>query len=412
MNIFRPQKPYVFRPPRYSPWLAPLFVLASRISYLRRRCKVRHVHIHGAEEVATLARSGQSLLIAPNHADHADPHVLLYVGKKYGMQFHFMAAREGFEKSRFYAFVLQKTGAFSVDREGADIRAVKTAMHIIQKGRYPLVIFPEGEIYHHHEKLDELNEGVATIFLRAASKMDGKSCFFVPTALRYKYDESIALTFAERLSVLEERIAWKPRPDIDPVDRIYRLGGGLLALKEEEFLGKANSGNLVDRITALQRSLVEVVEAKHGRSKGADHIPKRVKALRGKIRKQLTREEDAPDDAERRSLYDDLDTLFVAVQLYSYPGQYLKKRPTTHRIAETILKLEEDLLGEGSYPAPQDVFVRFDKPVEVSDFLRQRSLDYKTGIGPMTHYLAASIQDELERAGTDTDPRHTSSFCT
>ena len=39
-----------------------------------------------------------------------------------------------------------------------------------------LVIFPEGEIYHHHRRLDPLNEGVASILLKVAGRMPaGKS---------------------------------------------------------------------------------------------------------------------------------------------------------------------------------------------------------------------------------------------
>ncbi|NQU97155.1 MAG: 1-acyl-sn-glycerol-3-phosphate acyltransferase, partial [Chloroflexi bacterium] len=197
MNIFKPQKPYHFYPPRYRPYLAPLLAQFSR-SMMRCKFKVREVHVEGLGEVARLAAAGQSLLIAPNHADHADPHVLLYAGRKGGMAFHFMAAREGFEKSRLAAFTLQRMGAFSVDREGADIAAVKTAMQIMGQGVHPLVIFPEGEIYHHHERLDDLNEGVATILLRASTKVPpGRMCYAVPTAIRYVYDPEVSKTFSE-----------------------------------------------------------------------------------------------------------------------------------------------------------------------------------------------------------------------
>ena len=89
-------------------------------------------------------------------------------------------------------------------------------------------------------------------------------------------------------------------------------------------------------------------------------IPERVKALRSTIRRELTDEPPEGTNPQREEeLYDDLDTLFVAVQLYSYPGQYLKESPTLHRIAETLVKLEEDVLGEGSYPTPRSVTVRF-----------------------------------------------------
>ena len=169
--------------------------------------------------------------IGPNRADHAGPNVLLWIGRRHRLPFHFMAAREGFETGRLDRFVLQRCGAFSVDREGADIAAFKTAVGILRKARFPLVVFPEGEIYHHHERLDPLNEGVATMVLRASGKIqDDRGAYLVPTAMRYAYDESAATTFAQRLDTLEERITWKPRSDMDVVDRIYRLGGGLLAI--------------------------------------------------------------------------------------------------------------------------------------------------------------------------------------
>jgi len=186
MNIFKPQKPYVFRPPRYSPLLAPLLKKVSEVAFLRRKFRVRTITADGADRVAALAREGHSLLIAPSHADHADPHVMLRISSRHGLQFHFMAAREGFESGWLSRMFLQRIGAFSVDREGADISAFKTAVQILREARFALVVFPEGEIYHHHERLDPLNEGVATMALRAAAKIpEGRRAFLVPTAIRY-----------------------------------------------------------------------------------------------------------------------------------------------------------------------------------------------------------------------------------
>ncbi len=397
MNIFRPQKPYVFRGPKYSPLLAPFLRKLSDIFYLRRKFRVRAVTVEGVGGVLDLARNGHAILVGPNHADHADPHVLLRVGGRHGLRFHFMASREGFETKRLQRMVLQRCGAFSVDREGADIAAFKTAVKILREARFPLVVFPEGEIYHHHERLDPLNEGVATILLRAAAKSpEGRNAYLVPTALRYAYDESVASTFSDRLNALEERITWKPRDDMDVVDRIYRLGSGLLAIKEVEFLGQPQSGDLVDHISNLRNKLVGMIEQKHLPQERAGSIPERVKALRGRIRKQLTDPEADLSRDQEKSLYDDLDTLFVAVQLYSYPGQYLREERSVHRIAETILKLEEDVLGEAFYASPRDVHIRFGAPIDVKAFLKDRSLNAKTGVGPLTALLSAKIQSMLE----------------
>jgi hypothetical protein len=60
----------------------------------------------------------------------------------------------------------------------------------------------------------------------------------------------------------------------------------------------------------------------------------------------------------------DMDDMFLATQLYSYRGDYLIAHPTLERIAETVDKLEEDLL-KVTYPtvrAPRKVIVEFGQP--------------------------------------------------
>lgn len=397
MNIFRPQKKYVFRPPRYSRVWAPILRRVSSGPMLTGKFKTRVTRVEGLDRLAELQREGSALLIAPNHADHADPHVLVYAARQQGVGLHFMAAREGFESGWIGAFALQRMGAFSVDREGADVAAIKTAMQILQKGKFPLVMFPEGEIYHHHEILDELNDGVASILLRAAAKNmpEGRRAYIVPTALRYVHDPAVAETFSDRISRLEQRVTWKPRPHVDVVERIYHLGGGLIALKEQEFLGHTLDAPLAERIGRFQEALVSQIEDKHGRTGSVDRIPDRVKVLRSKIRKTLNDEEQALDELAVWQLYDDLDRLFLAVQLYSYPGQYLLEDPSVDRIAETLLKLEEDVLDVGDYPVSREAMVRFDEPLAIDDYLRTHSLNTKTAVGPLTQCVAARIQEML-----------------
>ena len=76
----------------------------------------------------------------------------------------------------------------------------------------------------------------------------------------------------------------------------------------------------------------------------------------------------------------------------------MRENPTHHRIAETLLKLEEDVLGKGSYPTPRDAILRFGEPVDVRAFLQERSLDTKSGVEPLTRFMAEAIQRELESA--------------
>ena len=400
MNIPRPQKPYVFHPPKYSPWLMPVLHRVAEHFYMRRKFKIREVRERGIGKVVQRVGEGHSVLVAPNHADHADPSLLLHLGKRHRLPFHFMAAREGFERGRLAAAVLQRCGAFSVDREGADLAAIKMAMSLLQACRYPLVIFPEGEIWHHHESLDALNDGVATILLRAAAKLpEGRKAFLVPAAIRIGHDPGVEQSFSARLSRLEQRVLWKPRPERNAVDRIHRLGAGLLALKEEEHLGRAQTGSLPERIAGLREALVTAMEEKHAVTPDKPGMPERIKLLRGRLRKHLLDGEAAASPALHAALYDDLDTLYLASQLYSYPGQYLRENPSLDRVAETILKLEEDVLEEEEYVGPRCADVSFDEPVDVAAFLESRSLTVKTGVRPLTQWLGERIQALID-AGT------------
>ncbi|MFT7513936.1 MAG: 1-acyl-sn-glycerol-3-phosphate acyltransferase [Candidatus Omnitrophota bacterium] len=393
MNRDRKQIPYAFSPPKYSPVFGPLLRWISRRFFLKGTFRIRTLEVEGIEAVAALAARGHSLLIAPNHADHADPSVLVETARRNGCVFHYMAAREGFERGPISRWVLQHLGAFSVDREGNDLSAVRTAMQLVQQGTYPLVIFPEGEIWHHHEVLDELNEGVATIVLRASNKVaEGKRCYLVPTALQYTYDPSVETSFDARLTTLEQRIAWKPRPDLPAVDRIYRLGEGILALKEAEFLGASREGDLIDRLHNFQEELLAHAEARHQVNPADERVPVRAKQLRLKIRQSLTDPEHALPAEEVDALYDDLDRIFAAIQAYSYPGDYLRADPSIHRIAETLLKLEEDLLDAGAYPAPRDVCVRFGEPIEIAAFLEAGGYTVKTAVEPLTREMGQRIQ--------------------
>jgi hypothetical protein len=124
--------------------------------------------------------------------------------------------------------------------------------------------------------------------LRAAEKLPaGKKSYAIPCAIRVTHDPRGATTFSSRLDALDRRITWKPRSGAEVVERIYRLGSALLAIKEEEFMGKSRNGELVERIQYLQRYLVEQAEHQHGIRPSSSPVPLRIKALRQIIQKEL-----------------------------------------------------------------------------------------------------------------------------
>ena len=73
------------------------------------------------------------------------------------------------------------------------------------------------------------------------------------------------------------------------------------------------------------------------------------------------------EDPARQALYEDLDDLFLVVQAYSYPGNYVSEQPSVERIAETLDKFEEDVLGvtTATIRGTRRVTVTFGEPIAV-----------------------------------------------
>ncbi len=275
---------------------------------------------------------------------------------------------------------------------GHQLQAALWTTLTLEKGGDPLVIFPEGEIYHHHRRLDPLNEGVASILLKAAARLpEGRNAYLVPVGLRFFHDPAAEQTFVSRLSRLEDRIGWTPKPTMPVDERILRLGTGILALKETEALGYAGAGSVHERLNHLCDTLLSQVESRYPLDAKAVTPPERVRALRYRIRRRLLDVEKAPSDSERESLLDDMDRVFTALQAHSYIGSYLLSEPTFDHRAETILKLEEDLLGFPTYPSARSAHVVAGVPLAVSEMLRTGELPPKGGASALTELLEARL---------------------
>lgn len=396
MRRLRNDLPYTFTPPKPRAWFRPLGLWANEVLMLRRKYKVPRIEDRGFERVKELSAAGHAVLLAPNHADHSDPHVMTALVARHGMRSHFMAAREVFEISKAGSFALQSMGVFSVDRDGPDLSAIKTAITLLEGSSDPMVIYPEGEIYHHHERLDPLHEGVASILLKAATRLkDGREAWLVPVGIRFHHDPAVEKTFCGRLSRLEDRIGWTPKPAMPLDGRIVRLGTGLLGLKEMEYFGEAGRGAIQERLATICERLLSEAESRQGRDAKSVTAPERVRAQRYRIRKRLLDAEKPPAAEERDLLLDDLDRIFTALQAHSYIGDYFLAEQTLDRRAETIMKLEEDLLGFPNYPTPRTARVTAGEPIPVSKMLAAGELPAKGGAGELTALLERRLAELL-----------------
>jgi hypothetical protein len=70
------------------------------------------------------------------------------------MPFSVMIAWQNFSRDgALRVWVLQQHDGFSVDREGNDVAAFRQAADVLRSKSNPLVIFPEGDIYHVNDRI-------------------------------------------------------------------------------------------------------------------------------------------------------------------------------------------------------------------------------------------------------------------
>ena len=340
-------------------WMRPL------IQRDLKRQRIDQLDIQGIDHLRDAIHNGAGILITPNHSFHYDSYVLIETSHRVQMPFHFMTAWQVFQMSTpFQRWMLQRHGCFSVDRESSDTAALKRSIEILSESRHPLVIFPEGDIYHHSDRVSPFRDGAAAIAL-SASKRTSRKVVVIPCSLKCFYLSDPTPSLTEILNRLEQSLHWRPQPGLPLDARVYRIAEGLLTLKEMEYVGQPQGGSLVERIGGLANYVLDRLEDKQDRPRGTDSIPERVRDARREIIQQL---DQSDFNAEQRaSLHADMEDLFFVIQLYSYPGDYVSEKPVIERVAETLDKFEEDVL-KADYPGvrgPRRVVVRFGTPLEI-----------------------------------------------
>ena len=370
-----------FWPPRSSRFWTAVFTPLHRYA-LHRHHGIADVTIEGERHLRDRIGPGDGVLVCPNHSYTGDGSVMLEVSRRAPRPFCFMAAWHVFRGHwGLDGWIAQRLGGFSVDREGADRRALRTAVELLTTGK-SLLVFPEGEIYHLNERLTPLREGVAFIAASAQRELDKAPrespsgvmgdarprVWIVPAAIRYRFVEDVMPVLERAVSEMEARLAVRSGPGTPLHQRIVRFGEFLLTIKEKEKVGRSceAEGALPRRLSKLMNHVLGELEERHlGRSNADETIPVRVKLLRRRLLEVLDGESDG-DESRRLAARGGLDDVHLVLQLYSYPGDYITTRPTPERMAETIEKFREDLDGSAARPiGKRSATVVFGQPIDV-----------------------------------------------
>lgn len=367
-------KPYKFVPPHRGDWI-PGMVQSLRLLdlYLERKEGIASYEVRGVEHLRESLRQRHGVLLAPNHCRYSDPLAMGWVARQAKTHVFAMASWHLFHQSRFQSFAMRMCGGFSVYREGVDRQSLDTAIEILVQATRPLVVFPEGAVFRTNDVLQPLLDGVAFLARSAArrrGKLDGGKTVIHPVGIKYVYQGDILPRLIPVIKKIESRFTWQSplaRLDADSspasiLRRVQRLDEALLSLRESQFLGKVQSGELGSRRKGLIDHLLESVEARWlDATQGGELIP-RIKQLRMQLVPQLLAP--AATRAQTSQIWGELEKLYVAQQVGSYPTGYLDDL-TDMRLLETIERIEEDITDRTTLHRPLHVILQVDEAIEI-----------------------------------------------
>jgi 1-acyl-sn-glycerol-3-phosphate acyltransferase len=382
-------KPYRFVPPQRGTfwWRVLRPVLPG---YLRRTAGIERVECRGTERLRASLAAGHGVMLAPNHCRPCDPFVLGRLSYDIGRPFYIIASWHTFMQSRLQTFLLPRLGVFSIYREGSDRESLKTAMQVTAEAERPLVIFPEGVISRHNDKLNHLMEGTALMARgaakqRASANPPGKVVVH-PIAIRYFYDGDITAAATAVLRDIEHRLTWRSHDDLPLKERIAKVGSALLALKELEYFGEPQTGTIVERLERLIDRLLVPLENEWVKGRRENEIVGRVKLLRTAIVPEMANGNLPEPELQRRWRH--LADMYLAQQLSCYPPDYLAADPTPERMLETVERFEEDMTDVARVHAPMRAVVDVGEAIEVSP---------ERARGTEGDPLMLAIREQLER---------------
>lgn len=372
-------QPYQTPPNWWPSRLSPTFVRGTRFWRLRdlRKLGICSVEVQHGDRIGESLNSGAGVLILPNHSFHYDSHAIIEAGIRHGWHTHFMSAWQVFAMAgRLGKHVLQRHGAFSINREGTDTKAFRQALSILNSDPHALVMYPEGDLYHSNDRVMPFREGAAAIAL-SASKKSTRPIHVYPTVMKCFYTKDPTPELAQMMSNLENRIRWRSRPDMPLLDRIYRFGKGFLASKEIEYMGTTHFGELPERLKNLSTFVLEQVRLQHDLKSQGNDIVDQIRNVRGflireteKVEQEIEQSVSHPElEQKLQQLQHHMADMFFVTQLSSYRGNYAVENPTIERIAETIDKFEEDIF-ELQYPTPRGerhLVVKFGERIDLSE---------------------------------------------
>jgi 1-acyl-sn-glycerol-3-phosphate acyltransferase len=426
--------------PKVKKWFLRLLSLPSRL-YIRVRHNIEKVSVRGEEQVKEALAKGHRVIITPNHPGHGDTLMTHPMYQAVGKPFNILVA-DFFFTNRFISEkwrhrILNARGMFPLNREIPDKQALSAAIEVVESGKHPLVVFPEGISTGRNDELGELKDGIAMISTRAHESISktpptqGKEpsqVLIFPTAMRHHYTRPIDQTLSTELERMERAYfgQFAESRGMSLSERLERLGFKAIRTIERRVFGEAkdypSTLSWPDTHQQSMQGIAHHLAQQLGLTLKTD-LPMldQHRDLTGKIKLLDIEKSKAPRperkqwQALKKELLPHLNALYEMLKLS--PTYTLAPQPDEarhlHRLAEGLYRIEATLnYGSSevmSQLGPRHTAIVYGKPVNVSQIIQDSQLEAQQ-TGMATHpktlrkKIMTAVKQELERLLKDNGP--------
>ncbi|MEM1109733.1 MAG: lysophospholipid acyltransferase family protein [Planctomycetota bacterium] len=393
-------QPYRYFPPKYSRFWSALLLYHNRTRHLPNTQRIAEVAVTGHDELREQLRPDDRLVFLPNHSTHADAAIFLEALRQTGFRSLMMAAYDVFLRGRIHRFTMQRMGAFAVDRDGSCPKPMKQALATLERGRFPLTIFPEGNVYLTNDRITPFMDGAAFIAIKAqqALQKDENAAgriVAVPVSIKVTHLTNARMKITQRFKPLGEQLGVTADFHAEPIKAVYEAAE--IALHRNLKQRGLDVPDAPDLGTLIHQAAVNVLDRLEAKleitPKPKDSPLDRVRAARRLIHEVRIDPDRAVDHAAAATWADEA---MLAYRIASYPMGYAAEKPSIDRIGETVEKLEEDLLTRMPPPmANRHASVHFNAPFDVGDLLAEHP-KLRGAVAAFTSQTESAVQAGLD----------------
>jgi 1-acyl-sn-glycerol-3-phosphate acyltransferase len=404
----------MFVPPREHPLVLRIANLTLPL-LAQSMGNIRDFHVEPDDLAHLEVLRKHRAILAPNHPTANDPFVMFWLSRRFGQHFNYLAAREVLVGLN--GWIMNRVGTYSVIRGVPDRESLRTTRRLLGELDRKVVIFPEGEIYEHNDKLLAFQSGVVQIGFWVlddlAKRNQPLAMPLIPVAIKYRCIDSPRQAIDNALQALEQALDLPAPGNLSAYQRLRRVGDRVLtSLERHAGLKEAEGGDLDERIRTVRQRTLERVAERIGTHVNPNEPPAdQLHMLFHQLKSWVGMLADDHHDYDER-LYQkrvqDAVPLFAELQrlqnFIALTGDYVAAEATAERFLDVLGRLEKEVLGSIRHSVPREARIRIAPPIRLEDRYTEYRQSKRQVVADVTRELEGNIRRMLQELSKDATP--------